>query len=247
MKISVCVPMHNEVLRVADTARQLAAALENLRYYCGYEYEMIFSDCGSTDGSVETLLNVANIELIRHLKVLPHRDTIGKGQAIREAALASRGDAVIFIDCDLAYGTDIFRSAIEHIGGEADVVLGSRRLLHDSFAGYTLPRRIISSLYQTFLKVIGGYRYSDAQCAFKVFSGRAAHRIFSISKTDGYAYDYEAVMLADKMGCRITEIPVQVMGLSGAEFKMVKCGFSMIRDVLRIKTVSYTHLRAHET
>lgn len=227
--------MHNEVLRVADTARQLVSALENLRYYCGYEYEMIFVDGGSNDGSVETLLNVADIELIRNLRIIPHRETIGKGQAIREGVLASSGDTVIIIDCDLAYGTDIFRTAVERIGTEADVVIGSRRLLHDSFVGYTLPRRIISSLYQTFLRVFGGFGYSDAQCAFKVFSGKAAHKIFSIARTNGYAYDYEAVMLADKMGCRIMEIPVPVMGISGADFKMIKHGFTMIHDVLKIK------------
>lgn len=233
MMISVCVPVHNDASRIADTVRQLASALENLHYYSGFDYEVVFADGASTDGSVEMLLNVANYESMRNVKVVPNKEYRGKGQLMRRAVGASAGDIVICVDSDLAFGTDVFGEAIDEIMSGADAVIGSRRMIRGKLLGYTLPRRIISFMYNTFVRLIGGCRFTDISCAFRAYSGKAARRIYPLTRIDGYAIRYESAMIADKMGCRIVELPIHVMGTTGIDRDMLKCGSKACADVVK--------------
>lgn len=227
--------MFNEVLRVADTARQLAVAMESLRYYNGYEYEMIFVDDGSNDGTAETLRNVAEMEQMRNVKIIAYKENHGKGRAMREAVKRTSGDIVICTDCDLAYGTDVFRTAIERMAGGDDILLGSRMLLADGYMGYSPMRRFLSKSYIRFLRLFAGFRYSDSQCGLKVYVGSVARRVFGICKSDGFAYDYETIMLADKLGYKISEMPVRIIGFTTANIGMLKEGFAMLRESIAIK------------
>ena len=231
MKISVCVPVHNDVSRIAETVRQLAPALENFRYYSGCEYEVVVSDGASTDGSVEMLINVANLESLRNLRVVPNKTYLGKGQLMRRAVSVTTGDAVICVDTDLAFGTEIFSDALDEIKSGTDVVIGSRRMLHGSLVGYTLPRRITSFIYNTFVRLIGGCRFTDVNCAFRAYSGKAARRIYSITKTNGYAIHYESAMIAYKMRCRIKELPIHVMGTTGIDRDLLRNAFKTCAEV----------------
>ena len=230
MKISVCIPMYNESAIIADTAKTLAAALEE-RF--GEDYELLFSDDGSTDGSGTI---VRDLQLPR-VRVVGYEQNRGKGCAIRTGVLAAEGNIVIFTDCDLAYGLDVVAEAVERFekDPEADIIIGSRNLSKDGYEGYTLLRKIASKTYIKCLALAAGFRLSDSQCGFKCFRRETARKIFSTCEVDGFAFDFEALIKAKNMGAVIREMPVKVINHRASKVNVFRDSLKMLRDVRGIK------------
>ena len=229
MKFTVCIPMYNESAIIADTAKKLSAYMsENFE-----DYEIIFSDDGSKDGSADL---VKKLEL-PNVRVVGYPDNRGKGSAVREAMLASEGDAVMFTDSDLAYGTDVIKKVAEAFENnpDCDLVVGSRNLDKSGYDGYTLLRKIASKCYIGVLKIAGGLKISDSQCGCKAFSGRAAKRVFSHCQVNRFAFDFEAILIAEKCGYKIKEIPVKVINHGESKVNVVKDSVKMLRDIAKMK------------
>lgn len=229
MKFTVCIPMYNESAIIADTAKKLSAYMsENFE-----DYEIIFSDDGSKDGSADI---VKKLEL-PNVRVVGYPDNRGKGSAVREAMLASEGDAVMFTDSDLAYGTDVIKKVAEAFENnpDCDLVVGSRNLDKSGYDGYTLLRKIASKCYIGVLKIAGGLKISDSQCGCKAFSGRAAKRVFSHCQVNRFAFDFEAILIAEKCGYKIKEIPVKVINHGESKVNVVKDSVKMLRDIAKMK------------
>ena len=230
MKISVCIPMYNESAIIADTAKTLAAALEE-RF--GEDYELLFSDDGSTDGSGTI---VRDLQLPR-VRVVGYEQNRGKGCAVRTAMLEAKGDYVLFTDADLAYGTDVISRAVETFEANpgSDLVIGSRNLGKDGYEGYTFLRKIASKTYIRVLCLVGGFRLSDSQCGCKAFTNRAAKEIFSRCETDGFAFDFEALMWAEQLDYCVSEMPVRIINHRESKIRLLRDTVRMLRDLRRIK------------
>lgn len=229
MKLSVCIPMYNENRVIAETARRLSAYME-----ANFEdWEIVFCSDGSTDGCDKTVESLA----LPNVRVVAYPDNHGKGYAVRTAMLAAKGDVRIFTDADLAYGTDVIAAIAEAFqkNPEADLVIGSRNLQSDGYEGYTRLRRIMSKMYIRLLSRAGGFRLSDSQCGCKAFRGAAAEEIFSRCETDGYAFDFEAILWAQKLGLSIKEIPVRVLVHGDSKVRVVRDTLRMLRDLRRMK------------
>ena len=229
MKISVCIPMYNEIRVIADTAQRLsdymAASFE--------DYEIVFCSDGSTDGCDEA---VRALELPR-VRVIAYPQNRGKGCAVRTAMLAAEGDVRIFTDADLAYGTDVIGRIVKAFeeNPDAALVIGSRNLDKSGYEGYTTLRRIASKTYIRMISLLGGFRLSDSQCGCKAFRASAAEQIFSRCETDGFAFDLEAILWATRLRYRIAEIPVRVLVHGESKVRMVRDTFRMLSDMRRIK------------
>lgn len=235
MKISVCIPMYNETLIAADTARTVWIAMDALRREKGYEFEVIFADDGSRDDCAAQVKNTAEAENLDGVRVVGYGENRGKGAAVRHAVLSSTGDIVIYTDCDLAYGTDVIGEVIALYTADTDAVIGSRRLSDDGYEGYTPLRRIASKVYIGVLCVVGGFKLSDSQCGFKSFRGDAARRIFAKCETNGFAFDFEVLMLAAKLGLNIREMPVRIINHRESKVNVLRDSFRMLRDLAKIK------------
>jgi dolichyl-phosphate beta-glucosyltransferase len=234
MKISLCIPMYNEAKIAADTARTLWDAMaENRRRY-GWDFEILFADDGSLDDCGDRVCAVA-AEGKDEIRVVGYEKNRGKGGAVREAVLASDGDIVIYTDCDLAYGTDVIAEAVLRYEDGVDAVIGSRRLDGGGYEGYTPLRKLASAVYFGVLKTIGGFHLSDSQCGFKSFRGHVARQIFGKCQTNGFAFDFEVLLLAEKLGASIAEMPVTIINHRASTVHVVRDSIRMVRDLLRIK------------
>lgn len=229
MKFSLCIPMYNESSIIAETAKTLSTFMDE--HFD--DYEILFSDDGSTDGSADIVRALA----LPCVRVVGYSQNRGKGSAVREAMLAAEGDTVMFTDSDLAYGTDVILEVAERMAKEnaPDVLVGSRNLSDDGYEGYTFARKIASKAYIKLLCTVGGLRLSDSQCGCKAFSGTAAKAIFSRAEVNGFAFDFEAILLAEKLGFLIGEFPVKVINHRASKVHLVADALHMMKEVGTIK------------
>ena len=190
--LSLIIPMYNEEKILPDTLKTLSDYMQ--RNFD--DYEILFSDDGSTDRSKEIVEHCG----LPRVRVISYEKNRGKGCAVRQGMLAAKGDVRLFTDCDLAYGTDVIRALYDKFtSSNYDVILGSRNLGEDGYAGYTALRRLASKTYIKVLCLLGGFKLSDSQCGFKAFSAKAAEKVFAECETDGFAFDFEAIMTAVRM------------------------------------------------
>lgn len=229
MKISVCIPMYNESGTIGKTARTLSAYMASTFD----NYEIIFSDDGSTDGSADIIRGLR----LQGVRVTGYNQNKGKGCAVRTAVLAATGDIILFTDADLAYGTEVigrlYKKTIER--PDADLIIGSRNAGKDGYEGYTLIRKIASKAYIRFLKIVGGLKNSDSQCGFKGFRAEAANKIFPLCQVNGFAFDFEILLLAQKFGMKIEEMPVKIINHGTSKVRVIRDTFRMLRALWSMK------------
>ena len=233
MKISLVIPMYNESKIIADTAKTLSEYMQGNFD----DYEIIFSDDGSSDGSAEAVREL-NLPCVR---VVGYAENKGKGSAVRCGVLAAEGDLVMFTDADLAYGTGVIREYFEAFAEDAGkndsprMLIGSRNLNKDGYEGYTFLRRIASKMYIKVLCLVGGFKLSDSQCGCKAFEKEAAKEIFSRCKVNGFAFDFEAILWAGKLGYKIKEMPVKIINHRESKVNVLRDSLRMLRDLIKIK------------
>lgn len=229
MKFSLCIPMYNEASIIEATAKTLSAYMsEHFE-----DYEILFSNDGSTDRSAEIVDALA----LPNVRVVGYEKNRGKGAAVRTAVLSSTGDVVMFTDADLAYGTDVIlrvARAFEEYP-EADAVIGSRNIAKDGYEGYTLLRKLASKAYIKLLCLAGGLKLSDSQCGCKAFRGEIAKKIFSHCQVDGFAFDFEAIMIGTRLGIRFFELPVKVINHRESKVHVLSDSLKMMGDLSKMK------------
>ena len=229
MKFSLCIPMYNEASIIADTARTLSSYMSE--HFD--DYEIIFSNDGSRDNCGE-IVEKLNLPCV---KVIGYKDNMGKGCAVRKAMLEAVGDVVMFTDADLAYGTDVIgrvRDEFEN-NPQMQMLIGSRNISKDGYEGYTFIRKIASKVYIKVLCMIGGFKLSDSQCGCKAFSGEVTKKIFSRCEVNRFAFDFECILWANKLGIKIDEMPVKIINHRESTVNVWSDSFKMLRDVYRMK------------
>lgn len=225
---SLVIPMYNEAAILPDTLATLNAYMQD--HFD--EYEILFSDDGSVDGSAELVANCG----YPNVRVISYPQNRGKGCAVRCGMLAARGDLILFTDCDLAYGTEAIRALYDAFSkGGFDIMIGSRNLGKDGYEGYSFLRRVASKVYIKTLCIAGGFSLSDSQCGFKAFTREAAHKVFPYCEIDGFAFDFEAILLADRQKLKIGEFPVKVINHRASKIHVWSDSFKMLADLRRIK------------
>jgi dolichyl-phosphate beta-glucosyltransferase len=119
---------------------------------------------------------------------------------------------------------------------DIDILIGSRRKHKEGFASYSFLRKFISLAYFVVLRVYGGIKHTtDSQSGIKGFRREAAGQIFSLCETDGWAFDLELLLIADKLGFKIGEMPVKIINHGDSKLNIRKDSIKMLRDIHKIK------------
>ncbi len=229
MKISLCIPMYNEEKIIGDTVARVSEYMtDNFE-----DWEVIFSDDGSTDGC-RAIVEACDDERVR---VIGYGQNKGKGAAVRHGVLNSTGDIIIFTDSDLAYGLDVIKTAADLFAAnaDADVIVGSRNLDKSGYEGYTFTRKIASKAYIKCLALVAGFKMTDSQCGFKCFRREIAREIFKSCEVDGFAFDFEVLIKAKKLGAKVLEMPVKIVNHRESKVHVLRDSVKMLRDVREIK------------
>ncbi len=227
MDISLVIPAYNESGIIMDTIQTVSARLAELTA----EYEVLIVDDGSTDGMARLVEHCGD----SRVRLEGYTPNHGKGRAVRTGMLAARGDLILCTDADLAYGVDVFAGLLERLRtGEADLVIGSRRMDGTGYQNYPPLRIFMSKCFGLLSHMISGLPY-DTQCGIKAYRRQAAQAIFSRCTTDGFSFDFEVLMRADKLGLKVEQFPVSVINFRESKVNVIRDSARMFRDVFRIR------------
>ncbi len=228
VRLSVVVPAYSEEARIASTIERLRAGLAEVAE--GGDLEIVVVDDGSPDATAAAA-RAAGAE-----QVVVQPANRGKGAAVRAGMLAARGRTVAFTDADLAYPPDQILRLLGAVEDGWDVVVGSRRHAEAT----TLVRasrlrdvggRVINRF--THAVLLGHYR--DTQCGLKAFRSDVARVLFGRSRIDGFAFDVELFHLVERYRLSLTEVPVAVENSERSTVHVVRDGFRLVRDLLRLQ------------
>ena len=206
--LSVIVPAFNE----ADTIETLMETV----LAAPYEKEILVVDDGSTDTTGKILARFSEHPGVR---VLRHRETRGKGSAVRTALSHVTGQVTLIQDADLEYDPADYPKLIEPIlGGEEKVVFGTRIPLarRHSYYRYYLGGRLVS----TAANLLYGQNLTDAPCGYKAFETEFLRALPLRSRR--FDFDAEVTALTALRGIRIREVPVRYRPRSFAEGKKIR-------------------------
>jgi dolichyl-phosphate beta-glucosyltransferase len=189
--LSIVIPVYNEEKRLGGI-KKIKEWLKN----SGIRGEVIVVNDGSTDRTSEK---------IKCISYFPNR---GKGYAVKQGVLASKGKWVMFCDVDLSVDTgDMLK--IWKTKKDNTVIIASRRTEGAKIATrQSMVRELLGVGFSWLAKVFSGVDVSDFTCGCKLFPGKKAKIIFKDLKTDRWAFDAEVLWRAQKMGMKIIEVPV---------------------------------------
>jgi dolichyl-phosphate beta-glucosyltransferase len=199
--VSIVIPAYNEQARIGPTVVQTLDFLERHHPHG----EVLVVDDGSTDDTAKIVEQLGG----KRARVLRQLKNMGKGAAVRRGMLEATGEYVLFMDADMSTPIEELEKVLVFAKEGADVVIGSRGL-SDSDVRRRQPtiRELMGRGFNVIVRslLVGGIK--DTQCGFKLFSRNAAKEIFSRVTVDGFAFDVEALVLANKLGFKVREVPV---------------------------------------
>jgi len=229
LTVDVVIPVLNEAHVLQKSVETVIGFLKSsLR--C--RWRVVIVDNGSTDGtdSVAKALVAAypQTQLVR----LHQR---GRGRALRHAWLQSRADIVCYMDVDLSTRLEHIPDLLNAIAcGGYDLATGSR-LMRESRTTRSLKREIISRIYNILVKAVLFTRFSDAQCGFKALSRKTVEAIVPQIEDQSWFFDTELLVLAEKQGYRIKDIPIVWVEDDDSRVKIFRTGWDDIKGVLRLR------------
>ena len=208
MNVSVIIPVYNEAKTIFEILRRIEKV--------GLANEIIIVDDGSTDGTSDVLKNVSG----GLYKIMHKRKNEGKGSAIREGLKHVTGDIVIIQDADLEYSPKDYPALIEPIiSGKADVVYGSRWLLH-GLSRVPLNVFKIGRWLVTFLtNLLYHTNITDEPCGYKVFKTDIIKRIPLQCKR--FEFCPEITAKVSRSGYKIYEVPISYKARKVSEGKKI--------------------------
>jgi len=200
--VEVVVPVFDEERTLVRNVEVLLAYLE-AEFPC--RYRVVVADNASTDATPAIGAELAR----RHVEVRYLRlERKGRGHALKTAWLASDANVVAYMDVDLSTNLESFLPLVAPLlSGHSEVAIGTR-LGHSAHVRRRPTGELLSRAYHLLVRAGFRARFSDAQCGFKALRTDAARRLLPLVEDDGWFFDTELLLLAERNGLRIYEVPV---------------------------------------
>ena len=228
-------PRRSIVIPAFNEARRLPSFLDTVvAYFEGRDelYEVIVVDDGSTDRT-SAIVEARQLAAVRVLKL---RLNAGKGAAVRVGMLAARGAYRLFADADGATPIEELKRLEPALMAGADVVISSRALVDPGVSVTARCHRVVAGrVFNWLVARLGLKAIADSQCGFKAFTAAAAVRLFGALSIRGFAFDVELLLLAQAMGCRIVEVPVNWADQAGSKVTVLRHGPGMLGQIVRAR------------
>ena len=227
--LDVVIPVHNEQETLAASVR---AVHLHLTEQFAYPFRITLADNASTDATLSIAHRMEReIPLVR----VVHLGRKGRGHALRTAWLASDAVVLAYMDVDLSTDLDALAPLVAPLmSGHSDVAIGSR-LARGANVVRGLKREVISRGYNRVLRASLGVGFTDAQCGFKAIRADVARELLPMVQDDTWFFDTELLVLAERAGLRIHEVPVDWYDDPDSRVDLLETALEDLRGVRRMR------------
>lgn len=201
--LSVVIPAYNETEGIAGTLADISGYLFNQNY----SSEIIVVNDGSKDDTSDVVRKIQGT--IHNLRLIDNKKNKGKGGAVKQGMLAAIGKYRLYADADNAISIVHLEKFWPYIKEGYDVVIGSIEIegavKKQRYPGY---RKILGKLSKYVIRFLTLWSIHDTQRAFKLFPAEVTEKIFSQQTIMRWGFDIEILVIANRMGYKIKEVPV---------------------------------------
>jgi putative flippase GtrA len=227
-EVDIVIPVYNEEAALEASVRKLHAYVHT-RF--PFVTRITIADNASNDGTWPAAARLASeLDGVQAI----HLEKKGRGRALAQAWLASDAAVVAYMDVDLSTDLDALLPLVAPlISGHSDLSIGSR--LAPGASVVRGPRReLISRSYNLLLKVVLGVGFRDAQCGFKAMRSEVARALLPSVENQSWFFDTELLVLAERAGLRIHELPVDWTDDPDSRVDVVATALEDLRGIVRV-------------
>jgi putative flippase GtrA len=228
LQVDIVVPVRNEERDLAPSVRRLVSYLRE-----GFPFtaRVTIADNGSSDGTWAIADRLAReYDEVRAVRM----EQAGRGRALRAIWSDSDAEVLAYMDVDLSTDLNALLPLVAPLlSGHSDVAIGTR-LARGSRVIRGPKRELISRSYNLLLHTFMGARFSDAQCGFKAIRREPARALLPLTQDTGWFFDTELLVLAERAGLRIHEIPVDWVDDLDSRVDIVATALADVRGMVRL-------------
>ena len=226
--LDVVVPVYNEEIDLEPCVRRLHAYLAA---EFPYRFRITIADNASTDATADVArrlsADLTEVEAV-------HLAEKGRGRALKHVWIHSDAAVLAYMDVDLSTDLGALLPLVAPlISGHSDLAIGSR-LARGSRVVRGAKREFISRSYNLILRSTLAARFTDAQCGFKAIRGDVAERLLPMVEDTGWFFDTEMLVLAERAGLRIHEVPVDWVDDPDSRVDIVSTALADLRGIVRL-------------
>jgi dolichyl-phosphate beta-glucosyltransferase len=231
--LSIIIPSYKEGERIGRNILEIQKYLSRQ----SYDYEILVVIDGSPDNTAEIAKNYG--AQLQNFRIINNPTNNGKGYVVRQGLLEATGKYRVFLDADGSTSITHLDKFLPEFNNGYDVVIGSRDI-EGSYIQVHQPK------YREFLgdagnwairMFLGLWRYPDTQCGFKMLSAKAAQEIASRMVVNRFGFDFELIILAEKLGFKVKQMPVRWLNEEGSTVSLPGPNgyFQVLRDLAKTK------------
>ncbi|MEV7624169.1 bifunctional glycosyltransferase family 2/GtrA family protein [Actinoplanes sp. NPDC089786] len=226
--LDVVVPVYNEEIDLEPCVRRLHDYL-SARF--PYRFRITIADNASTDATAAVATDL--VEALPEVTAV-HLAQKGRGRALKHVWTHSDAAVLAYMDVDLSTDLAALLPLVAPlISGHSDLAIGSR-LSRGSRVVRGAKREFISRGYNLLLRGTLAARFSDAQCGFKAIRGDVAARLLPMVEDTGWFFDTEMLVLAERAGLRIHEVPVDWVDDPDSRVDIVSTAIADLKGIVRL-------------
>lgn len=227
-KLLVAIPVYNEEKDLPKNIpllnSYLTSSLDDL------DWEIVIVDNASTDQTPEIGRKLAAKSSISYVRISEK----GRGRALFYVWERSGADYLSYMDVDLSSGLKYFPKLIKQLEAGADVAIGSRLAKGATVYGRPLLREIMSRGYSFLFRIFFQTSFLDAQCGFKAIKGPCAKKVLPLVLDRGWFFDSELLIICDKAGYKIAEVPITWRDDPASTVKVAKTAWGDFKGLIRL-------------
>ena len=229
-QLDIVIPVYNEAHVIAGSIERLRSYLQEFSF--PYSWRVVVADNASTDSTLEVAQELT--QRFDDVAVI-HLPQKGRGRALRKAWLESDADAMCYMDVDLSTDLSALLPLSKAVLEDGyDVATGSR-MTRGSQIQRSLRRETTSRGFIFLIKVFFFSKLSDTQCGFKAISRQAARELMPQVENEEWFFDTELLLLAEKGGYRVKDIPVRWVEDPDSRVNVRKTVLEDLRGLLRMR------------
>ncbi|MFJ7168626.1 glycosyltransferase [Streptomyces globosus] len=226
--LDVVVPVFNEETDLGPCVRRLH---DHLGRTFPYAFRITIADNASTDATPRIAADLAaRLDGVRSVRL----EEKGRGRALRTVWARSDAPVLAYMDVDLSTDLNALLPLVAPlVSGHSDLAIGTR-LARSSRVVRGAKREFVSRAYNLLLRSSLAARFSDAQCGFKAIRRDIAERLLPLVEDSGWFFDTELLVLAERAGLRIHEVPVDWVDDPGSSVHIARTAVEDLKGVWRV-------------